>query len=51
MILDILVIVGIASFLGLVVLGHIILAGDLWRFWMPEKKPHDQNEALGMPAE
>lgn len=51
MILDALIVIGVASFLSLVVLGHVMLAGDLWRLWAPDKKSHEPNEAFRMPAE
>ena len=53
MILNILVVIGIASFVGLVILGHILLAGDLLRSWAPERKRQESGGggALRVPAE
>jgi hypothetical protein len=53
MFLNVLIIVGIASFVALVVLGHLLLAGDLWRFWELERKPQESSGggALRVPAE
>jgi len=53
MILNVLVIIGIASFVALVILGHLLLAGDLWRLWAPERKPQQSGGggALRVPAE
>jgi len=53
MVLDILIIIGVACFVGLVVLGHLLLAGDLWRFWAPDHKPQESSRGrvLRVPAE
>jgi hypothetical protein len=53
MILNVLIVICIAGFAGLAVLGHVLLLGDLWRFWAPARKPQEHTEAtaLRVPAE
>ncbi len=53
MLLNVLVMVCIAAFVGLAALGHILLLGDAWRFWAPARKPQDRDgaDALRVPAE
>jgi hypothetical protein len=54
MVLNVLIVVGIACFVGLAVLGHILLLGDLWRLWVPGGiKPKESHGGvpLRMPAE
>jgi hypothetical protein len=53
MILNGLIIICIAIFLGLVLLGHVVLLGDLWRYRTTASKLQDQGavDALRIPAE
>jgi hypothetical protein len=53
MLLNVLIIVCIAAFIGLAVLGHVLLLGDAWRFWAPARQSQERGgtNALRVPAE
>jgi hypothetical protein len=53
MLLNGLIMVCIAAFVGLAALGHILLLGDARRFWGTAKQPQERGgaEALRVPAE